>query len=131
MIEASGALGMTDDELERAMGRSHQTVSARRNGLKADDLICDSGMKRITRTQSPAIVWITVPTALEPIQQGFDFEAPAHRAAEPEVDPTFDPRIVRVASTLAGTHGGAWRGYLAEARAIIAELGLTPGADPV
>jgi hypothetical protein len=131
MIEASGHQGMTDDELERAMGKSHQTVSARRNGLMGDRLVCDSGLKRITRTKSPAVVWITMPNALELVQDSFDFASLAQRVAEPEADPVFDPRLVRVASTLAGSHGGDWRRYLTEARGIILELGLTPGADPV
>lgn len=49
--------GATDDELEYATGKSHQSVSAARNALLEDDLIFDSGERRPTRYGNDAIVW--------------------------------------------------------------------------
>lgn len=51
-------VGMTDDELEVISGMSHQTVSARRNGLVRKGLVRDSGFRRATRSGRQAIVWV-------------------------------------------------------------------------
>lgn len=56
-IHRAGARGMTDDELETLLGRSHQSVSATRNTLMADGLIADSGHRRRTKWGNQAIVW--------------------------------------------------------------------------
>lgn len=58
LIRNAGHRGLTDDELEAATGRSHQSLSATRNTLMNDDLIVDSGMRRPTRYKNPAIVWV-------------------------------------------------------------------------
>lgn len=49
--------GWTDDDLERALLRSHQSVSAARNTLVRKGYITDSGQRRKTRSGNPAIVW--------------------------------------------------------------------------
>lgn len=58
LIQAAGARGLTDDELESNSGRSHQTMSATRNSLLADGVIVDSGQRRPTRYGNPAIAWV-------------------------------------------------------------------------
>jgi predicted transcriptional regulator len=47
----------TCDEVERATGLSHQTVSARIRALVLDGMIEDSREKRPTRSGRRAIVW--------------------------------------------------------------------------
>lgn len=49
--------GLTDDELEYATGRSHQSVSSARNRLMEDGLVYDSGEVRTTRYGHDATVW--------------------------------------------------------------------------
>jgi hypothetical protein len=56
----AGERGYTDDELEQTLARSHQSVSATRNGLMNDGLIVDSGQRRKTRYGNEAIVWVAV-----------------------------------------------------------------------
>lgn len=59
LIAARGAEGATDDEIEVALGLPHQTASARRNGLRDDGWVADSGRRRPTRTGAEATVWVT------------------------------------------------------------------------
>lgn len=47
----------TCDKLERALGLSHQTTSARIRGLFLRGFIRDSGRKALTRSKRRAIVW--------------------------------------------------------------------------
>lgn len=49
--------GMTDDEMEALLVKSHQTVSAARNTLMNDGWVRDSGRRRLTKWGNPAIVW--------------------------------------------------------------------------
>ncbi len=56
-IRGCGAFGVTDDQLEVAMGMRHQTASARRRGLVLKDLIYDAGERRKTRSGRKATVW--------------------------------------------------------------------------
>lgn len=49
--------GITDDELEELLGRTHQSVSAARNILVRKGLVTDSGLRRNTRSGNKAIVW--------------------------------------------------------------------------
>lgn len=58
-VQLRGEKGYTDDELETVLGKSHQSVSAARNGLMQDGLLVDSGEKRPTRYGFDAIVWVT------------------------------------------------------------------------
>lgn len=53
-----GRIGATDDEIERAMHRSHQSVSARRRGLVLKGEVVDTGIRRRTRTGRLAAVWV-------------------------------------------------------------------------
>lgn len=50
--------GYTDDEMEVAMHRSHQSVSATRNTLVRKGYLVDSGARRRNRWNNEAIVWI-------------------------------------------------------------------------
>lgn len=50
--------GMTDDEIERATGWTHQSVSASRNSLAGDGWIADSGdTRKVAASGNDAIVW--------------------------------------------------------------------------
>lgn len=57
-ITNRGAEGATDDEIEVGLRFSHQSASARRNGLVRKGLVCDSGGERKTRSGRKATVWI-------------------------------------------------------------------------
>lgn len=70
LIVAAGSRGMSDDDLEVATGRTHQSVSGARNTLAADALIVDSGARRDNRYSNPVIVW-TTPEAARPVQEAF------------------------------------------------------------
>lgn len=65
--------GAIDDEIEVALGLSHQTASARRRELVLAGLVAEAGKKRLTRSGSPAKVWRAVEPparAGEPTQGG-------------------------------------------------------------
>lgn len=49
--------GATDDELERLLGRSHQSVSGARNALVRKGYVVDSGERRKNSHGNVAIVW--------------------------------------------------------------------------
>src|SRR5271170_4472411 len=66
-IRSRGAFGATDDEVEVALGFRHETASARRNGLVRSRLVRDSGLRRLTRRECPATVWVACsPSELTP-----------------------------------------------------------------
>lgn len=50
--------GMTVDQIEQTINRSHQSVSARVNELRNKGWIVDSGRKRLTRSRRSAIIWV-------------------------------------------------------------------------
>lgn len=52
-----GAIGLTVDQLEIQLSRSHQSVSARVNELRDKGWVRDSGQRRKTRSGRKAIVW--------------------------------------------------------------------------
>lgn len=56
-LQVRGTTGGTCDELEQAMGLSHQTCSARIRELNMKNRIVDSGLRRKTRSGRDAIVW--------------------------------------------------------------------------
>jgi hypothetical protein len=58
MLVSASSSGLTDDDLEVLTGLSHQTVSARRNGLVSKKKLRNSGLLRRTRSNSQATVWI-------------------------------------------------------------------------
>jgi hypothetical protein len=66
-IKASGGYGMTDDEIQIALGMLLQTETARRNELLNAGAIVDSGKRRKTRHGRPAVVWIEAP--LKPVSE--------------------------------------------------------------
>lgn len=49
--------GATDEELELVLRRPHQTISSARNSLVEDGWLYDSGKRRPTLSNRPAIVW--------------------------------------------------------------------------
>jgi hypothetical protein len=53
--------GLTDFDLERMLGRTHQSVSGCRNTLMNDGWIEDSGRRRRNERGNPSIVWVYVP----------------------------------------------------------------------
>lgn len=57
-LDAQGAHGATDDEMEMWSGLTHQSVSAARNSLMHKGLIRDSTTRRETRSGNMAIVWV-------------------------------------------------------------------------
>lgn len=58
LIAARGDMGLTCDEVITATGLEHQTASARVSGLAKQDLIRDSGLKRKTRKNCNAVVYV-------------------------------------------------------------------------
>ena len=61
VIEARRAYGATDDEIEEALGKRHQTVSARRRELFLLGSIVEQGGRRKTRSGRTAKVWVALP----------------------------------------------------------------------
>jgi hypothetical protein len=57
VIRASADRGMTDEEIERALGMKHQSASARRRTLVLEDRVHDSGLERRNQTGRNANVW--------------------------------------------------------------------------
>jgi hypothetical protein len=49
--------GLTDDDIEQLLGRSHQSVSAARNHLVKRGYVWDSGLRRRNRWNNLAVVW--------------------------------------------------------------------------
>ncbi|WP_286347368.1 hypothetical protein [Frondihabitans sucicola] len=133
LIVAAKDRGMTDDELERAMMKPHQSVSARRNELCTDELILDSGKRRRTKSGHEATVWIAAPTDGSAYQPAFEFDT---LDVEDEAEPDFDNRIVVLASFLAGkispsmAKSDMW-GLMKLAKDALTEVGLDVGAAPV
>jgi hypothetical protein len=58
-------LGMTDFDLEDALGRSHQSVSAARNALMMAGLVTDSGKRRPNRRGNNVTVWVATSPSSE------------------------------------------------------------------
>jgi hypothetical protein len=55
-IEKCG--GATCDEIEVALAMKHQTASARIRELVLEERLLDSGLRRLTRSNKNAIVWV-------------------------------------------------------------------------
>lgn len=78
LVASSGAHGMTDYDLEDRTMRSHQSVSATRNGLVADGWLAPatypSGVprERMNRHGNPAQVWVATPAAIERLRHDPD-----------------------------------------------------------
>lgn len=52
-----GSEGLTNDEMEAAIGGTHQTVSPRVHELAQAGRVVDTGKRRRSRSGKPAIVW--------------------------------------------------------------------------
>jgi len=63
-VYMNDGVGLTSDQLEQILNRSHQSVSARVNELRNKGWIRPSGVKRPTRSNRPAIVWMPTVQAL-------------------------------------------------------------------
>lgn len=57
-IAARGSRGATCDEVERELNMSHQCASPRIHELHTRGVIVNSGMRRRTRSNRPAVVWV-------------------------------------------------------------------------
>lgn len=55
---------MTCDQLETALGGTHQSVSAAVNKLAKNGLLKDSSYRDLTRSGRPAILWELTPLAI-------------------------------------------------------------------
>jgi hypothetical protein len=56
-LAVAGGGGATDDDIEAALGRSHQSVSGARNTLVRKGYLEDSGLRRPNRYGNMAIRW--------------------------------------------------------------------------
>lgn len=61
LLEA-GRVGKTDEEIEGALGLTHQSASARRRELVLAGLVRDSGARKRNRTGKRATVWSVLET---------------------------------------------------------------------
>ena len=57
VVTESGGYGLSVDQIEIILNRSHQSVSARVNELRDKGWVRDSGHRRRTRSGRKAIVW--------------------------------------------------------------------------
>lgn len=64
-----GELGLTDDQMETRLRRSHQTVSSARNWLVEAGWVRDSGQRRKTRSGRMAVVWMLTDTGVRQTTQ--------------------------------------------------------------
>ena len=62
-------VGMTCDELEARLRRTHQSVSSGVNGVEAGGWIRDSGQRKKTRSGVKAIVWEPTEAAVKMIKE--------------------------------------------------------------
>jgi hypothetical protein len=60
-----GGTGLTTEQVERALGGKHQTVSPRVTELRDKGFIVDSGFRRLTASGRKAIVWTPTAVAAE------------------------------------------------------------------
>lgn len=58
IIEDAGSNGLTDEEGANALGLNAQSYTPRRNELVKQGLVVDSGLRRPTRSERPAAVWV-------------------------------------------------------------------------
>jgi hypothetical protein len=64
VVYRNDGVGLTVDQLEQLLDRSHQSVSARVNELRDKGWVRDSGQRRKTRSGRKAIVWSPTEMAL-------------------------------------------------------------------
>lgn len=64
-IEPVDNEGLTSDEIEADLERTHQSISARVNALKNAGWLVDSGQRRATRSGRQAIVWTPSQQAIQ------------------------------------------------------------------
>lgn len=61
----AGTSGLTDDDVERKTGWTHQSASAARNMLMMKGLVRDSGKRRKNRRGLDCIIWERCPSSKE------------------------------------------------------------------
>lgn len=69
LVAARGPLGATSDELERKMGRAHQSVSATLNTLEGDGLCERVGPVRQTANGAEARAYVVTPYGLAELRR--------------------------------------------------------------
>jgi hypothetical protein len=62
--------GYTDAQLEHVLGGSHQTISSARNWLCEAGWLIDSGVRRLTPSKRPAVVWKLSEAAWDRLREG-------------------------------------------------------------
>jgi hypothetical protein len=65
-----GAKGLTTEQVERALGGKHQTVSPRVTELRDKGLVENSGYHRQTASGRKAIIWTPTQTAINAAEEG-------------------------------------------------------------
>jgi hypothetical protein len=69
-VPLSAQPGYTDDQLERRLNKSHQTISSARNWLVEAGWCRDSGQRRLTmRGRRAAVVWELTPAGHAALQE--------------------------------------------------------------
>jgi hypothetical protein len=69
-VSPLAGIGYTDEQLERRLGKSHQTVSSARNWLVQAGWVRDSGERRINAgSKRPAAVWTLTEAAWRELRQ--------------------------------------------------------------
>jgi DNA-binding transcriptional ArsR family regulator len=64
-VYLGGGVGLTVDQLEVQLGRTHQSVSPRLTELRDKGLVKDSGQTLLTRSKQRATVWTPTDVAIE------------------------------------------------------------------
>jgi len=59
-IDGQGSVGATDDEIQVALGMNPSTQRPRRIELCEANAVVDSGLRRLTRSNRQAVVWVSV-----------------------------------------------------------------------
>lgn len=79
VLDAITEVQQTCDELEVSLKRTHQSVSPALHRLRELGLIEPSGIKRMTRSNKPAIVWRKREAHPKPLETDTLFPMPALR----------------------------------------------------
>lgn len=99
-------LGLTDFDLESALGRTHQSVSAARNALMTAGLVSDSGKTRPNARGNHSIVWVlTSPSRMESDDRSDSPDSGSLRDALPPRHPLAD---VYDGGDILDTDGSLW-----------------------
>lgn len=70
LFQGTDMIGLTCDQLEQRLRRPHTSVSSAVNWLMENGWIEDSGYRRNTRADRPAIIWRLTPAATDHYRNG-------------------------------------------------------------